>query len=123
MSRKYEAFYIIRPDLKDNDANALIERLKKVVTDGGGTVADADRWDRRKLAYEIKGHKEGVYVLMNFESDSATQNELGRLMRISDDVIRHTILKNEAPEGTAPVSANPAPIEEAVPYAAPTPRA
>lgn len=122
MSRKYEAFYIIRPDLKDNDANALIERFKKVVTDGGGTVADADRWDRRKLAYEIKGHKEGVYVLMNFDADSATQSELGRLMRISDDVIRHTILKNEAPEGTAPVSANPAPIEEAQPYTPSAPR-
>lgn len=117
MSRKYEAFYIIRPDLKDSDANALIERFKKVVTDGGGTIIDADRWDRRKLSYEIKGHKEGVYILMNFDADSATQNELGRLFRISDDVIRHTILKNDAPEGSEPVSANPAPIEEALPYA------
>ena len=123
MSRKYEAFYIIRPDLKDADANALIERFKKVVTDGGGTIIDADRWDRRKLAYEIKGHKEGVYILMNFDADAATQSELGRLMRISDDVIRHTILKNEAPEGSAPVSANPAPIEEAQPYVAPANRA
>ena len=123
MSRKYEAFYILRPDLKQAELNAQIQRFQKVVTDGGGTVANVGEWDRRKLSYEIKGHKEGVYVLMNFEADSATQNELGRLMRISDDVIRHTILKNDTPEGTEPVSANPPVIEEAVPYAAPTPRA
>ncbi len=115
MNRKYEAFYILRPDLKQAEVNGLIQRFQKVVADAGGTVSEAAEWDRRKLSYEIKGHKDGIYVLMNFEAGATIPAELDRLMRISDDVIRHTIVKNEAPEGSLPVTANPAPIEEAQP--------
>lgn len=115
MNRKYEAFYILRPDLKQAEVNTLIQRFQKVVTDGGGAVSDAAEWDRRKLSYEINKYKEGIYVLMNFEAGASLPLELDRLMRINDDVVRHIIVKNEAPEGSVPVTANPAPIEEAQP--------
>lgn len=94
MNRKYEAFFIVRPNLKEAELAPLIERFKKVVTDQSGNVAKAEVWDRRKLAYEIKGHKEGIYVIMNFDAPADAPLELDRLLRISDDVIRHTIIKD-----------------------------
>lgn len=91
MNRKYEAFYIVRPELTDADVQKIADRFKGIVEDKGGSVEKAAKWDKRKLAYEIKGYKEGNYILMNFEADPQVPTELNRLMRISDDVIRHRI--------------------------------
>ncbi len=95
-NRKYEAFYIVAGDLNDADLQTIADRFKGVVEQQGGTVESAAKWDQRKLAYEINGHKTGNYVLMNFEADAKVPQELDRLMRISDDVIRHRIFKIEA---------------------------
>ena len=94
-NRKYEAFYIVKPDLSDTDVQKVADRFKEVVEKNGGEVEKAAKWDKRKLAYEIKGCKEGNYVLMNFEAGAKTPAELNRLLGISEDVIRHTILKLE----------------------------
>jgi small subunit ribosomal protein S6 len=91
--RKYEAMYIVRPDMADGDLDKLAERFKAVVEEKGGKVANAGKWEKRKLAYELRGHKEGNYVLMNFESGPAVPQELNRLLGIHDDVIRHRIYK------------------------------
>lgn len=92
-SRKYEAFYIVRPDLNDADVQKVADRFKGIVENQGGAVEKAGKWDKRKLAYEIKGFKEGNYVLMNFEAEAKVPAELNRLLGISDDVIRHRIFK------------------------------
>ncbi len=102
-NRKYEALYIVRPDLKDADIQKIADRFSKVVTDHNGTVSKAGLWEKRKLAYEIGNLKEGNYIIMNFEAPGDVPAELNRLMRISDDVIRHTIVKQE--EVSAPATA------------------
>lgn len=107
-NRKYEAFYIVKPEFTDSDVQKIADRFKSVVEDKGGVVSTAAKWDKRKLAYEINGFKEGNYILMNFESGADVPAELGRLMRISDDVIRHRVFlqTHEAPkvEEAAPVA-------------------
>lgn len=95
MNRKYEAFYIVKPELNDGDVQKIADRFKGVVEDKGGSVEKAAKWDKRKLAYEINGFKEGNYVLMTFEADAQAPKELNRLMQISDDVLRHRIYKLE----------------------------
>ncbi|RYG34782.1 30S ribosomal protein S6 [bacterium] len=95
MPRKYEAFYIVKPDLADSEVQKIADRFKGVVENNGGTVESAAKWDKRKLAYEIAGLKEGNYVLMNFEAESKVPAELSRLLGISDDVVRHRIYKLE----------------------------
>lgn len=97
---KYEAMYIVRPELGDGDIQKIADRFKTVVEDNGGKVAAASKWDKRKLAYEINGLKEGNYILMEFEAPAAVPAELSRLLGISDDVIRHRIfrLDDDAPE-------------------------
>ncbi len=90
-NKKYEAFYIVKPEFNDADVQKIADRFKGVVEQKGGKVDSAAKWDKRKLAYEIKGYKEGNYVLMNFEADTQLPAELNRLMGISDDIIRHRI--------------------------------
>jgi len=93
--RKYEALYIVKPELSDADVAQLAAHFKGVVENLGGAVSKAEKWDRRKLAYEIKGYKEGVYILMEFEAPPAAPAEVSRLLRIHDDVIRHRIFSQE----------------------------
>ena len=92
-NRKYEAMYIVRPDMSDGDIEKLADRFKSVVEDKGGKVENAGKWEKRKLAYELAGLKEGNYIQMNFESGPAVPQELNRLLGIHDDVIRHRIFK------------------------------
>ncbi len=92
--RKYEAMAIMKPDLSDADVQKLTDRYKTVIEDQGGTVDSAAVWEKKKkMAYEINGYKEGNYVLFNFSADAKVPLELGRQLRINDDIIRHRIFR------------------------------
>lgn len=97
--RRYEALYIVDAELTEEQLAPIMEKYKKVVTDMGGEVSDASPWEqgRRRLAYQIDKRREGLYVLMRFESDGNAPKELDRVFRISDDVFRHLIVKEEIP--------------------------
>lgn len=91
--RQYEVTYIIDPQLEDADQGALVERFQTLVGNNEGEVQHVDRWERRRLAYEIKGRREGHYVVMNFQGTAATEAELNRVMGLADGVLRHLIVK------------------------------
>ncbi|MBX3119803.1 MAG: 30S ribosomal protein S6 [Fimbriimonadaceae bacterium] len=94
-SRKYEAMVIVKPAIGDGDVQKLADRYKGVIESKGGSVSKAGKWEKRKLAYEIEGFKEGTYILMNFESAADVPQELSRQLGNNDDVIRHRIFKLE----------------------------
>ncbi len=98
--RHYEAMYIVDAELTDEQLEPIIEKYKKVVTDMGGVVAEAGKWEqgRRKLAYEIAGRREGIYLMMTFEANTEVPAELDRVFRISDDVFRHIIIRPDEDE-------------------------
>ena len=98
--RHYETMYLLVPELDDEQVDAHIERFSKVVADNGGEVTSAVRWEqgRRKMAYEIKDKREAMYVLMQFVSESQAPDELDRLFKISDDVLRHIIVRQDEKE-------------------------
>lgn len=98
--RHYEAMYIVDPDISDDDMEPIIDKYKKVVTDGHGEVTEAARWEkgRRQLAYEIAKKREGTYILMHFQCDEDTPKELDRIFRINDEVIRHLIVRQDDDE-------------------------
>ncbi|CDF58987.1 30S ribosomal protein S6 [Thermobrachium celere] len=93
--RKYEALYVLAPNLSEEEVKANVEKFKNVVINGGGEVENIDEWGKRKLAYEIKHMNEGYYVLMNFSGNAELPKELDRVLRISDGVIRHIVVKLE----------------------------
>src|SRR5581483_712357 len=98
--RHYEAMYIVDPDTSDEDLEPIIEEYKKIVTDGGGEVGETGKWEkgRRPLAYEIAKKREGIYILMQFQSEAAVPKELDRIFRISDDVLRHLVVRQDEDE-------------------------
>ncbi|MGC8862841.1 MAG: 30S ribosomal protein S6 [Armatimonadota bacterium] len=93
--RSYEVLYIVDPALTDEQVEAIIAKYSNVVTEQGGQVKAAGKWDKRRLAYEIMGRREGIYILMFFDGEPAVAREVGRVMRIGDDVIRHIITRVE----------------------------
>jgi small subunit ribosomal protein S6 len=95
MIRSYETVYIVHPELSEEQINEVVEKYKKVVEEAGGEVENLNRWEKRPLAYEIKGQREGIYVLMNFKGEPKVQAELHRRLRLGDDVLRHIIVRTD----------------------------
>ena len=89
----YELLYILNNELSDEAKGAVVEKLNAVVTDNGGTIDGIDKWGTRKLAYPIDYKTEGYYVLVNFTAPATLPDELERVMRITDAVIRFLIVK------------------------------
>lgn len=89
----YELLYIVSNELTDEAKASVVERLNAVVTDNGGTIDGVDKWGTRKLAYHINYKTEGYYVLVNFTAPATLPDELERVMRITDAVIRFMIVK------------------------------
>ncbi len=97
--KPYETMFVLKPDLEEEQLNSLIERSSQVITTQGGTIDNVDRWGKRRLAYEVEGFHEGYYVIIRFQGGPAVASELDRTFRITDDVVRHVILRadNVAP--------------------------
>jgi small subunit ribosomal protein S6 len=93
--RKYECTYIMDPGLSDEEQQPLMERFQTLVSDNGGAVENVDKWEKRRLAYEVKGKREGVYVVMNFDGEPRTEAELGRILGLTDSVLRHIIVRTD----------------------------
>ncbi|OFX13172.1 MAG: 30S ribosomal protein S6 [Armatimonadetes bacterium RBG_16_58_9] len=95
ITRNYESLYIVDSTLTDDQVEAIVAKYANVVAEQGGEVQAAGRWDKRRLAYEVAGHRDGIYVLMYFSGEPAVMSELDRLLRIADDVFRHLIVRIE----------------------------
>ena len=93
---KYEILYIIRPNIDEAEKTALVERFDNILKDNGAEVTESKDWAKRRLAYEIKGYREGLYRLVHLTStDAAAINEFDRLAKINDDILRHMIVRED----------------------------
>ena len=92
--RKYETIYLLKPDLDGEALKGLVEKFKSLV-EKNGELTNIDEWGKRKLAYPIKKYNEAYYVLMNFRSNPEFPHELERIYKITDEVIRYIIVKEE----------------------------
>jgi small subunit ribosomal protein S6 len=91
--RTYELVYIVTPDATEEQVTAVHEQVEQTIQKMQGTLTRTDNWGRRKLAYEIGHHKEGVYVLEVIEGTGDLMKELDRRLKVSDQVIRHLIVR------------------------------
>ncbi|MEG0874316.1 MAG: 30S ribosomal protein S6 [Clostridiales bacterium] len=91
--RNYEAMYILRPDLDEEQINANVEKFSGIITANGGEVTKVDHWGKRRLAYEVKKLREGYYVLCYFAAGTELPKELERNFKISDEVIRFLVVR------------------------------
>jgi len=93
--RKYEVVFILRPDLDEEKNTAVIEKFKDLVVSQGGEVLKLDKWGKRRLAYEVKGVREGFYVILHINAEPEVSSELDRVFKITDEVLRHIIIREE----------------------------
>ncbi len=91
----YETLFITPPTLAEDDEQTIVASLASVITDAGGTIHANDRMGRRRLAYPIEKHEDGVYTRFLYESDSAVPKELERRFRLSDKVLRGLTVRLE----------------------------
>lgn len=94
---KYEILYLIRPNIDEEAKSALVERFDNILTDNGANIEESKDWEKRRLAYEIGGFREGLYHIVNLTAENADAiNEFDRLAKINGDILRHMIVKKEA---------------------------
>jgi small subunit ribosomal protein S6 len=92
--RDYELVVILNPEISDDLIDGSIERLNQSIRTGGGEVVDINHWGRRRLAYPIKHHMDGNYVVSQVKLDPTQISTLESGLRISEEVLRHLIIKS-----------------------------
>ncbi len=100
----YEHVFISRQDLSNAQAEGLIEHFGSVLADNGGKVVDSEYWGLKTMAYKINKNRKGHYAFVKSDSPSPAVQEMERLMRLHDDVMRvMTIKVDEHEEGPSAV--------------------
>ena len=90
---KYEAMYIVTPEMEDEAIKGVIEKFSGIITANGGEIEKTDEWGRKKLAYPIDYKTEGYYVLMTFEGESELPRELERNFKNDENILRFIVTK------------------------------
>lgn len=89
----YELIFIISPEVAEEQLETTIESVSQLITTRGGTISEVEPWGKRRLAYPIKHFGEGSYVLVRFKSPPGQNKELEANLKISEDVLRHLLIK------------------------------
>jgi len=87
--------YIVKPDLDDQAVQQEIEKVGQLIQTNGGQIKKVTPWGKRRLAYTVKDNREGHYVVAEFDLDQAKVQEVERVLKISDTVFRHLLVRHE----------------------------
>ena len=93
--RHYEIMIILDPNLEEKTVQPSLDPFLKVVTDSGGKVEKVDIWGKRRLAYEIAKHAEGIYAIVDVKAEPATVSELDRQLNLNESVLRTKVLRTD----------------------------
>jgi small subunit ribosomal protein S6 len=116
---EYEILLLLDAELPDERQGEIVTRARELIERSGGQFAAHDAWGRRKLAYEIDRKTEGSYHLLSFSAEAETLDEVSRVLKITDGVLRHLAVRKprsgRAPKAPAAAAAPPVEVpEEAV---------
>jgi small subunit ribosomal protein S6 len=98
MTTVYETMYILRPDLGDEQVEQAIAKYENLIRENGAENIEIQNRGKRRLAYEIKKHRDGVYVQLNYTGPGTVIAIMERAMRLSEEVIRYMTIKQEIPK-------------------------
>ena len=94
--RDYELGIVLAPETPDEQARAIVERITSAITAQGGVVVRINAWGRRRLAYPIEHHRDGLYYFFDLQLPPASVVEIERLIGVNEDIIRH-LMKSRDP--------------------------
>jgi small subunit ribosomal protein S6 len=107
-ARHYELMVILAPDLEERTITPSLEQFLSVIRNSGGTVEKMDVWGRRRLAYEINKHFEGIYAVIELSAEPDATAELDRQLNLNESVLRTKVLrlpeKSKRAEAPAPAA-------------------
>jgi len=103
--RPYETMIVFDTAVDAQAIQIALDRALETIRTNAGTPGTIDRWGKRPLAYEINKRKEGYYVLVEFSGESATVDELDRILTLSDEVLRFKILRRHVRTNASRVTA------------------
>jgi small subunit ribosomal protein S6 len=92
---EYELTFIVQPEMEEEPLAALVEKITQTIGGFEGQVHQVEPWGKRRLAYAIKKHQEGLYFLMQLELPSSAVRSLERSLKLMEDVIRHLIVRKD----------------------------
>tara|TARA_B100002051_G_scaffold53530_1_gene48959 strand:+ start:845 stop:1264 length:420 start_codon:yes stop_codon:yes gene_type:complete len=103
----YETMYILRPDIAEEEVESHANKYRDLVVESGGEIIDSQLRGKRRLAYLIGKHREGIYVQLNYSGDGKQVGPLEKAMRLSEDVIRYLTVKYEGQHSSLGRSTSP----------------
>jgi len=124
--RDYELAFILNPEVNEEEVRAIQDRIEQIVATYGGQIVKVNQWGRRRLAYPIERHRDGLYTFIDMILTPETVAELERMLKVSEIVLRHMVKRRdpkaaqkereerEEREARAAAAASAAPAEEAV---------
>jgi small subunit ribosomal protein S6 len=92
-TRQYEVVYIMTPDASEDVVADLHKQVEAIVQRFGGNIEKSENWGRRRLAYDIAHHREGIYVLEVINGPGELVHELDRRLKVIDQVVRHLVVR------------------------------
>jgi small subunit ribosomal protein S6 len=93
--RHYEVMIILDPSLDERTVAPSLENYLNVIRTAGGSIEKLDVWGKRRLAYEIKKHSEGIYALLDLNSEPDAVKEMDRQLSLTESVLRTKVLRRE----------------------------
>jgi small subunit ribosomal protein S6 len=91
---KYEVIYIVKP-AEEEAIEAVVAKFENLIKNNGGTIDKIDRWGKKRLAFELKDFAEGFYFVVYFTAEPKVVAELNRVMRITDEILRHMVIRQD----------------------------
>jgi small subunit ribosomal protein S6 len=95
--RRYELMLVLRPDAPDERIAAIVDRTTRQIATDGGQIVKVAPWGRRRLAYPIERYREGSYHIVVFEAPAGTIAEIERTLLITEEVLRHLVVRQDRP--------------------------
>jgi small subunit ribosomal protein S6 len=91
----YELMYLVKPELDDQAVQQEIDKVSQLIQTNGGELKKVTPWGKRRLSYTVKDQREGHYVVAEFDLDRSRVQEVERVLKISDTVFRHLLVRQE----------------------------
>ena len=91
--RRYETIFIVRPNIAEDEIDAVINKTSSIIEGDGGIIIRIDKWGLKKLAYLIKKESQGYYVYLDYAGIPASVSEIERIFRIDDKVLKYLTIK------------------------------
>lgn len=91
--KAYELLFFVSPSIDEETRVATMKRIETTITEDKGVIDNVDDWGKRKLAFEIDGLTDGDYTLIDFHANPDNIAELDRVLRITDAVVRHMVVR------------------------------